>query len=270
MCEEVREVRNGKLVAAFALLLVVSFAAMNAMPSDTLLAVLLQEAVLARVALAAVRLVVPDALKRCTESVQQQGTVRFSAIALLLTGFIGGTIVLLTWYFGDCGNGAGLVSAASPSAAGPMENLLFLLDICLITGLDEEAFMRVLGIEAFERALDTKRAVLASAALFALLHVVVPDISAGQPVLFQTALKFVQALLFGVILGMLYAQTRRLWPCALVHAGFDVLYLGPNVLLTGEMPVTYASGMVGDTVLLVVTVLMLAGVALKMCKEIAR
>ena len=262
--------RNGKLVAAFAALFVVSFAAMNAMPSDTLQAALLQEAVLALVALAAVGLAVPDALKRCTESVQQQDTVRFSAIALLSTGFIGGMIALLTGAFIDYGNGAGLMSAASPSAAGLMKNLLSLLGICLLTGLYEEAFMRVLGIEAFERASDTKRAILASAALFALLHVGVPDISAGQPVLFQTALKFVQALLFGVILGMLYAQTRRLWPCALVHAGFDVLYLGPNVLLTGEMPATYASGMVGDTVLLVVTVLMLAGVALKMCKEIAR
>lgn len=270
MCEEVREVRNGKLVAAFAALFVVSFAAMNAMPSDTLPAALLQEAVLALVAFAVVGFAIPDALKRCTESVQQQDTVRFSAIALLSTGFIGGMIALLTGAFIDYGNGAGLMSAASPSAAGLMKNPLLLLGICLLTGLYEESFMRVLGIEAFERASDTKRAILASAALFALLHVGAPDISAGQPVLFQMALKFVQALLFGVILGMLYAQTRRLWPCALVHAGFDVLYLGPNVLLTGEMPATYASGMVGDTVLLVVTVLMLTGVALKMCKEIAR
>lgn len=324
--------RSGKPAAAFTVLLVVSFAAMNAMPSDTLLAVLLQEAVLALVALAAVGLAVPDALKRCTESVQQQGTVRFSAIALLSTGFIGGTIVLLTWYFGDCGNGAGLMSAASPSAAGPMENLLLLLGICLLTGLYEESFMRVLGIEAFERAFGqggaasrrtigecdarlavsehvvggrpahpaasgyaaggsvgipgeiahgavkppiafdpaAKRAVLVSALLFALLHVGAPDVSAGQLVLLQTALKFGQALLFGVILGVLYAQTRRLWPCALIHAGFDVLYMAPHVLLAGTMPATYVSGTVGDTVLLAVSVLMLSGIVLKSRKEIAR
>lgn len=262
--------RSGKPVAVFAVLLVVSFATMNAMPSDTLLAALVQEAVLALVALVAVGFAVPDALKRCTQTVQQRSIVRFTGITLLLTGLVGGAITILTWYFANSGNGAGFVSAVLPSAVDLMENLLLLLGICLLTGLYEESFMRVLGIEAFERALDTKRAILASAALFALLHVGVPDVSAGQPVLFQTALKFVQALLFGVILGMLYAQTRRLWPCALVHAGFDVMYLGPNVLLTGEMPVTYASGMVGDTVLLVVTVLILAGVALKMCKEIAR
>lgn len=150
-----------------------------------------------------------------------------------------------------------------------MENLLLLLGICLLTGLYEESFMRVLGIEAFERALDTKRAILASAALFALLHVGAPDVSVGQLVLLQAALKFGQALLFGVILGALYVRTCRLWPCALIHAGFDVLYLAPNVLLAGTMPETYASGAVGDTVLLAVSALMLSGIVLKIRKEIA-
>lgn len=262
--------RSGKVAAAFAVLLVVSFAVMKAMPSDTLPAALLQEAVLALVSFAAVGFAIPDVLKCCTKSVQQRNTVRFTATALLLAGFVGGAITLLAWLFAGGGTMACFASTALPSTADLMENLLLLLGICLLTGLYEESFMRVLGIETFERALDTKRTILASAALFALLHVGAPDVSAGQLVLLQTALKFGQALLFGVILGMLYAQIRRLWPCALVHAGFDVLYLGPNVLLTGEMPATYASGMVGDTVLLVVTVLMLAGVALKMCKEIAR
>lgn len=296
--------RSGKPAAAFAVLLVVSFATMNAMPSDTLLAALLQEAVLALVALAVVRFVVPDVLKRCTQTVQQRDTVCFAAITLLLTGLVGGAITILTWYFANSGNGAGFVSAVLPSAVDLMENLLLLLGICLLTGVYEEAFMRVLGIEAFEGAmgeggaasghvvdghigssadagcgsvkpsiaLDTaaKRAILASAALFALLHVGVPDVSAGQLVLTQTALKFTQALLFGVILGVLYAQTRRLWPCALIHAGFDVPYLAPNVLLAGTMPETYASGAASDTVLLAVTVLMLAGVVLKMRKEISR
>ena len=120
---------------------------------------------------------------------------------------------------------------------------------------------------AFDPA--AKRAILVSALLFALLHVGAPDVSAGQLVLLQTALKFGQALLFGVTLGALYVRTRRLWPCAFIHAGFDVLYLAPNVLLTGMMPETYASGAVGDTVLLAVSVLMLSGIVLKIRKEIA-
>lgn len=262
--------RSGKPVAVFAVLLVVSFATMKAMPSDTLLAALLQEAVLALVALLAVGFAVPDALKRCTQSVQQRNVVRFATIALLLTGLVGGAITLLAWLFAGGGNMAGFASTALPSTVDLVGNLLLLLGICLLTGLYEESFMRVLGIEAFERALDAKRAILASAALFALLHVGVSDVSAGQLVLTQTALKFTQALLFGVILGVLYAQTRRLWPCALIHAGFDVLYLAPNVLLAGTMPETYASGAASDTVLLAVTVLMLAGVVLKMRKEISR
>ena len=178
--------------------------------------------------------------------------------------------MLLNWLFASGSGMTDLAPAALPSAADLTRNLLLLLGICLFTGLYEEAFMRVLGIEAFEWALDAKRAILASAVLFALLHVGVPDASADQLVLMQSVLKFVQALLFGVILGVLYAQTRRLWPCAFIHAGFDVLYLAPNVLLTGAMPATYASGTVGDTVLLAVTVLMLAGIVIKISKEIAR
>lgn len=300
--------RSGKPVAVFAVLLVVSFATMNAMPSDMLLAALLQEAVLALVALAAVGFAVPDALKRCTQTVQQRNAVRFATIALLLTGLVGGTVTLLTWYFANSGNGAGFAPAVLPSAADLMENLLLLLGVCLLTGVYEEAFMRVLGIEAFEGAMGeggaaprraaygqtagksvgissdvehgvakpsialdaaAKRAVLVSAVLFALLHVGAPDVSAGQLALTQTALKFAQALLFGVILGTLYVRTRWLWPCAFIHAGFDALYLAPNVLLTGTMPETYASGLMGDTVLLAVSVLMLSGIVLKIRKEIA-
>ncbi len=258
--------------------------------------------------------------------------MRFTATALLLVGLVGGAITLLAWLFAGGGNMAGFASTALSSTADLMENLLLLLGICLLTGLYEESFMRVLGIEAFERtfgqgraasgraigerdarpdaskhvaggrsahsaasgyaaggrvgvsgeighgavkspiAFDSaaKRAILVSALLFALLHVGVPDVSADQLVLMQSALKFVQALLFGVILGVLYTQTRRLWPCAFIHAGFDALYLAPHVLLTGTMPATYASGTVGDTVLLAVTVLMFAGIVIKISKEIAR
>ena len=41
------------------------------------------------------------------------------------------------------------------------------------------------------------------------------------------------------------------------------------MLLTGTMPETYASGLMGDTVLLAVTDLMLSAIVLKIRKEIA-
>ena len=127
--------RSGKPVAVFAVLLVISFATMNAMPSDTLLAALLQEAVLALVALVAVGLAVPDALKRCTQTVQQRSIVRFTAITLLLVGLVGGAITLLAWLFAGGGTMACFASTALPSTADLMENLLLLLGICLLTGL---------------------------------------------------------------------------------------------------------------------------------------
>ena len=264
--------RNTKasVTLAFFIVLLASFAAMNALTAGNLLLACVQEALLALAALAAVGFAVPDAFKRCTATVQQRNLIRFAVAALVLVGFVGGVTSLATWNIDHAGAIGGLAFSQLPSASEIVQNLLLLLNVCLLTGLYEEAFMRVLGIEAFERALDVKRAILASAALFALLHVGVPDISAGYLVLMQSALKFVQALLFSVILGVLYAQTRRLWPCALIHAGFDVLYLGPYVLLAGTMPETYASGAASDTVLLAVTVLMLVGVVLKMRKEILR
>lgn len=264
--------RNTKasVTLAFFIVLLASFAAMNALTAGNLLQTCAQEALLALAALAAVGFAVPDAFKRCTATVQQRNLIRFVVAALFLVGFVGGVISLVTWNNDRAGAIGDLVFSQLPSASEIVQNLLFLLSVCLLTGLYEEAFMRVLGIEAFERALGAKRAILASAALFALLHVGVLDMSAGQLVLLQTALKFTQTLLFGVILGVLYAQTRRLWPCALIHAGFDVLYLAPNVLLAGTMPETYASGAASGTVLLAVTVLMLAGVVLKMRKEISR
>ncbi len=318
--------------AAFVAVLIGSFTVTNALPAVGLPAALLQEAVLALVAVVVVRLAAPDAFKRCTYAVQQRDLIRFAVGSLVLVGFVGGAISLATWNIDHAGATNGLTFSQLPSASEIAQNLLLLLGICLLTGLYEESFMRVLGIEAFERAFGqgraatvraigerdarlaaskhvaggcsthpvasgyaadgrvgvsgeighgavkspiafdsaAKRAILVSSLLFALLHVGAPDVSVDQLELMQSALKFVQALLFGVILGVLYTQTRRLWPCVFIHAGFDVLYLAPNVLLAGTMPETYASGAASDTVLLAVTVLMLAGVVLKMRKEISR
>lgn len=331
--KEIRTPAGGVAVfAAFVAVLIGSFAVMNALPAVGLPTALLQEAVLALLAVVAVRLAAPDTLKRCTFIVQQRNLIRFAVGSLVLVGFVGGAISFAAWNIDNAGAASGLAFSQLPSASEIAQNLLLLLGICLLTGLYEESFMRVLGIEAFERAFGqggaasgrtigerdarpaaskhvagghsahpvasgyaaggcvgvsgeighgavkspiafdpaAKRAILVSALLFALLHVGVPDISAGYLVLMQSALKFVQALLFCLILGVLYVQTRRLWPCALIHAGFDVLYLAPNVLLTGTMPGTYASGAVSDTVMLAVTVLMLAGIVIKISKEIAR
>lgn len=261
--------RNERAVVAFVFVLLASFAVMSAYPASGLLQACVQEAVLALVGFVAVAYAQPTALKRCAFTVQQRNATCFLAGSLLLVGFIGGVISLVTWCI-DNADTTGLLSFSQLISVGEIaRNLLLLLGVCIFTGAYEEAFMRVLGIEAFERVLDARRAILTSALLFALLHVGVPDTSAGQVVLVQSVLKFVQALLFGAILGALYARTRRLWPCALLHAGFDTLYLGSHVLLAGALPATYASGAAGDTVLLAVTVVLLMVIAVVLVKKTA-
>lgn len=297
---------NGKAAVAFVAVLLASFVVMNVLPANDLPQACVQEAALALVALAGAGFAVPGAFKRCASNVQQRNIVRFAMVALLLTGLVGGAITLATWGFVGV-DALGSTAFASSSSSGVIaRNLAMLLGICILTGVYEESFLRVLGIEAFERAFErgedsstapssggsaanrnsdgrtadlndsrsgevysaaTKRAILVSTLLFALLHVGAPDVTAGQQVLVQSALKFAQALLFGTIMGVLYAQTRRLWPCALLHAGFDAFYLAPHVLLTGALPTTYASGTPGDTVLLTVTVILLAAVLVVMVKR---
>lgn len=290
--------RNGKTVAAFIAVLLASFTVMSVMSPGDLPQAFMQETVLALVALAGVGFAAPNALKRCTDSVQHRNRMQFVSVALLAVGFVGGAITLATWDFSGASAVGCPAFALTLSNGDVVRNLVLLLGICALTGIYEEAFMRVLGIEAIEQALGqdgqggrarswfaadsspvkeramfggaARRAVLVSALLFALLHVGVPDPGAEPAVLLQTALKFAQSLLFGVILGVLYAQTRRLWPCALLHAGFDVLYLAPQVFLTGALPAAYASGAASDTVLLAVTVALLAVVAVAQAVAVSR
>ena len=290
--------RNGKTVAAFIAVLLASFTVMSVMSPGDLPQAFMQETVLALVALAGVGFAEPNALKRCTDSVQHRNRMQFVSVALLAVGFVGGAITLATWDFSGSSAVGCPAFALTLSNGDVVRNLVLLLGICALTGIYEEAFMRVLGIEAIEQALGqdgqggharswfaadsspvkeramfggaARRAVLVSALLFALLHVGVPDPGAEPAVLLQTALKFAQSLLFGVILGVLYAQTRRLWPCALLHAGFDVLYLAPQVFLTGALPAAYASGAASDTVLLAVTVALLAVVAVAQAVAVSR
>ena len=255
---------------AFFVVLLLSFIVMSMLPALDLPQACVQEAALAVVAIAGVGIAVPGVFERCTTDVQQRESLRFVAGALLLIGLVGGAISLFTWGFPYVGTADGLRSVPLPTAGDAVRNFALLLGICAFTGAYEEAFTRVLGIGAIERALDTKRAVVLSAALFALLHVGVPDLGTGPAVLVQVALKFAQSLLFGVILGVLYARTRRLWPCALLHAGFDVLYLAPQVIIAGALPATYASGAARDTVLLAVTVALLAAVAVAQVRAASR
>ena len=258
---------SGKTLTAFVVVLVVSFAVMSVLPADGLLRACLQEASLAAVAIGAVAFACPRAIRRvrCTNSVQH--------------GMAVGVITLASWGFADFAFAGSLAGEAFPSVGIFAQRLVLLLVVCALTGAFEEAFMRVLAIETLESLLGAggegadwavKRAVLLSAVLFALLHVGAPDAAASATVILQTLVKFAQAFLFGLVMGVLYARSRSLWPCAVAHAGFDALYLGPGVVLTGVLPTTYASGLPIDTALLCATTALLAIVAVATWKSWAK
>ncbi len=296
-----RRVRPYAAPVAFAVVLLVSFGVMNLLPSDDLPQACLQEAALAVVALVAAWSAVPDVFKCCTRAVQHKVLLRFTVGAIVLIGVLGGVISLLNWDFLCIDGSVGALFEPWFSVGDLARNLLPLLGICMFTGIYEEAFMRVLGVETFEGAMRqgedlvgnradspipaeaenagltikrsdsgrscisgfaTKRAVMLSALLFALLHVGAPAAGAGSLVVVQMVLKFLQSFLFGLMMGALYARTRRFWPCAGLHTAFDILYLGPQTIASGALPATYASGTAGETVLLTATVVLLAAAAI--------
>ena len=269
---------SGKTLTAFVVVLVVSFAVMSVLPDDGLSRACLQEALLAAVAIGTVAFACPRAIRRvrCTNSVQHGMAV---GAAVVLVGVLGGVITLASWGFADFAFAGSLAGEAFPSVVIFAQRLVLLLVVCALTGAFEEAFMRVLAIETFESLLGAggegadwavKRAVLLSAVLFALLHVGAPDAAESAAVILQTLVKLAQTFLFGLVMGVLYARSRSLWPCAVAHAGFDALYLGPGVVLTGVLPTTYASGLPIDTALLCATTALLAIVAVATWKSWAK
>lgn len=266
-----------KNAGAFVVVLVASFTVMNGLPVDGLRSACGQELVLAFVALAGVGLACPEVLvKRCTHDVQHVRTV-CNAVAAI--GAVGAAITLAAWGFGGAAIIGPLARAAVPSAQDAAMRLILLLAICVLTAVFEESLMRTLCINALRGALRangepragaTRHAMLLAALLFALLHVGVPDVAVSAAVAFQSALKFVQATLFALVMGALYVETTSLRPCIAAHAAFDALYLGPTVMLTGALPATYASGLPFDTALLAATTVLLAALLLALHRKAVR
>ncbi len=207
-------------------------------------------------------------------------------VTLLAIGLIGG-LLSVGLGAGDSVEGAswGLafhsdavwsqVAAIAQGVPGSLAVCAGFAVLCLLTGVYEEAFLRVLGMNLFEGAFRDKglsgrgallAAALATSALFALLHMGVPSADAGGAGWAQVALRFVQTFSFAMSMAALFASAGRLAPCAVAHAGFDLLYLGPSFTLEP----TYGSGLPGETVLLAVTAALLAGVAFAMWRRPAR
>ncbi len=248
---------------------------------------IIQELALAVIAVFGVAFVAPDALRvlgrrrgrgpLCGSAGEQAGQLFVFAfsVGVLAVGLVGG---LLSTALMENLQVGGFFSRVifCPEAitfgmqtvfAGGLESALYgaaFVLLCLLVGIYEEAFARVLGLRAFgelfrARGLSSRMAlrtaVAATSFVFALLHVGEPVATAGAIGWMQIALRFAQTFLFGVCMAaLLLLRVGRLWPCALVHAGFDLLYLGPGL----NVNPTYGTGLASESILLVATTALLS------------
>lgn len=97
------------------------------------------------------------------------------------------------------------------------------------------------------------KAALISALLFAFLHISVAGITSEYAMVqLQTVIKFIQTALFGFIMAAFYVRTRSVWLIALLHAVFDILYLGP-IMLTLGIPSSLVTNEPLNLILLAIT-----------------
>lgn len=163
---------------------------------------------------------------------------------------------------------AGVVASwrVEPAAVtdGPlMVRVVVVVLICLLTGVFEEGIFRATALRAFIPAFEGSRApllkaALASSVLFGFLHVSAADaVAAGSAVAWaQVVCKPLQAALFGLVMTALFIRTRSLWTASLAHGLFNVVYVGPLMLLAG-VQTTYVTGDPFDLALLAATTLLL-------------
>lgn len=233
-------------LAAFLLALCAVFLLYSVLPDETLWQNLILTALLAAVSFGAVAVSFPMALKPLSVK-----PFRSLVLWVLGVGFVGGLELLAL---------NGLAAGVEPSSVAFL--LVPTVLLCLLTGVFEEGFFRVLLMNALvEYGPAAKRPWLAAAALssllFALLHVPIGALSGDDaPALIQALLKLMQTGAFGMIMAGLYAAKKNLWLCALIHGVFNAFYVGP-VFLGAVVPTTYLPGSMDDMVVLASTLFLL-------------
>ncbi len=273
-CEE--EERGGRWWRLVLLLvaLVVASLCFQLIPGDTLAGSLIQALPLAAVAVLAVVLSDSHALGAS----RQAGRV-FKVwpwvVFLGVLGLVSG-IVSLAVAAGAKGSPAVLTTEAATLA--PRVLIVFVL--CLLTGLFEEGIFRAVSIDAFAAAFgpDAKglrNAVICSALLFGIAHLSSADFSAamaaGSAIMWsQAILKPIEAAFFGAVLAVVFVHTRNLWIVVGIHSLFDLLSLGPTLILTGLPQTTYATGSLVDMAVLAAITALLIGAAIVAMRTLHR
>ncbi|WP_290996447.1 CPBP family intramembrane metalloprotease [Gordonibacter sp.] len=172
---------------------------------------------------------------------------------------------------------ASLFSSVFANACSHLASLGGFLLLCVATGIFEEALFRGVMFKGLASALRLNGtnqsllgAALASSVVFGVLH-----ISGGAPfsgselVLPQLFAKTIQATLFGLIMAGLFVQWGSIWSVAALHAAFNALSEAPLFLLTGQVPLTYATGDPVDLIILAASAALLAPLAIHSAARLA-
>jgi uncharacterized protein len=112
------------------------------------------------------------------------------------------------------------VAEVLPQSDGVAVRILLVLGIALLAPLTEELMFRGVLLQALQARVSMRAALLWSAAIFALFHLL--GISGENPVA-AAALALPQLFLVGLVLGRLVRRHGRLGPAVFVHAGYNLI-----------------------------------------------
>ncbi|WP_302961648.1 CPBP family intramembrane glutamic endopeptidase [uncultured Adlercreutzia sp.] len=137
--------------------------------------------------------------------------------------------------------GAGAAGALGVAAC---PQWLYLVGTCVLVAVVEELVFRGLLLRAVRRACGPKATIVVTAAVFAALHglpIGIEGAPAAEVVAASLALKFLEALAFGIVLAALLFRGGTLPLVIALHAVFDIIYFAGPVLIGGDFPATYVA-----------------------------
>lgn len=140
--------------------------------------------------------------------------LRRTVLGCLALAFLAGQSLAL-WLYALGGSEAFDQSTRARQDAGALVVLLLAL---VVAPLAEEMLFRGLVYPLLRRRVGIVASVLVTTAVFGLLH--------------GNVVQFAAALPLAVLLALVYERTRALWPCVVIHLGFNVVaMLVPPALL---------------------------------------
>lgn len=131
---------------------------------------------------------------------------------------------------------------AGDAAADACPRWLYLVGTCVLVAVVEELVFRGLLLRAARRVCGPKATIVVTATVFAALHglpIGIEGDPAAELVAASLALKFLEALAFGIVLAALLFRGGTLPLVIALHAVFDIIYFAGPVLIGGDFPATY-------------------------------